>query len=1556
MNDLDTRIAGLSPAKQALLARMLRDRRAAGRPRITPSGDDGPAPLSAAQRQFWFLWQQDPDHSGVYNVPMALRLRGAINPATLDLALRRVIERHTILRTRYESTDEGPVAVTTDAAGFSLAAEDVTALPAGEREQAARAIVDRWAAYDFDLAAEIPVRAVLIRLDDEDHVLAVVVHHIATDGASVEILFREFAAVCRSVWEDEPLTLPELPVQYADYARWQQTGPGAARLSEGIEFWGELLEGADTSLDLPTDRLRPADGQRSGGKRRRRLEPDLAERVHAFSREQGATPFMTLLTGLGLVLRRYSGKSDLLVGTPAMNRPTAETEHLIGCFANTLALRLRLDPADTAAGAVRRIRDDVTAAYEYQDVPFEKVVARTGTERSADRNPLFQVMFVYQQVDGGIGLPGVSAETFDTHNGTAKFDLDLSLLDGPDGIEVSCEYDAGIFSAQRVDRLLAHLEQALVTMIEAPHTTVADLGVLTAEEEGRAALEWNATGAEYPRERTLPDLFAEQAAARPDAPAVRTPSGTVSYGELDRRSSRLARVLGGRGAGTGEVVAVAVERTADLPLAVLGVLKSGAAYLPVDPDQPAERLTMMLQDARVRAVVTTAAVRDRLPATDVPVLVLDADDTRRELDAASDAPLPCPAGADDLCYMIFTSGSTGRPKGVLLDHRGRVNNFTDFNRRFHVSSGDAVLSVSSLGFDMTAYDLLGTLIAGACVVLPAPERDRDPGHWLDLMREHRVTLWHSVPALLGLLLDGMDDLGVDALPDLRVVLLGGDWIPVTLPGRLRARASRARVISLGGATEASMDSTIFEVEQVDPAWQSIPYGVPMANQTAYVTDPDLRLVPPGVPGELYLGGTGLAWGYADAPGQTADRFLPNPFSGVPGDRMYRTGDLARYRPDGSLELLGRVDFQVKIAGHRIELGEVEAALRDRPGIAQAVAAAVTVDGQRRLVGYVVPEEGADPVDPAAVREHLATRLPGYMVPSVLVALERLPLSPNGKVDRGRLPAPDTLTGGTAARSAGRAPATPTELLLAGVWQELLQLTDLRATDGFFALGGDSVTCIRMVTRAQAAGLPVTPRMVFQHQTIEELARAVDASGPAPGTPAGAPAGTDGPPATGAPRDRYGLAPIQRHMLTTARERPFPGLYVIQSGFPLPGELDETAFRAAWEWLFARHDVLRTYYEGLDTDSPVQRVAEHVEPWFEEYDLRGLDPAAQEERLLSELEERRLAGFDLGRPPLVRILRYRLTDELQLVVQHHHYSLLDGWSCMRLRQELLLAYQAFASGGRPDADPARPFAEHVAWVEGLDRDAAAAYWARALDGSPGPWAGEPERTQGRPVQVQRALDPRLTARLDVAAQRAGTTYATFAQLAWARVLADRTGSEDVVFGVTSNGRPVTAEAEAAVGPFITTLPVRFRFAPDEPVTDAVRRLHLQRLEAEEFGGVELAVMTGGRPLESVLVFDNYPVDASLGAVSEATAPDHPLAHRSYSVAQTEFPVRVDVLRGAEDALVLTFAGDREAPADADALADRWVAALRSLADRAESGPAEAGPAPRAEADRADAPAA
>ncbi|WP_149828659.1 non-ribosomal peptide synthetase [Streptomyces tailanensis] len=1525
MTSLDQRLAGLSANRQALLAKLLRERRAAARPEI-PRGE-GPSPLSFAQWQFFFLWQQDP-YSGQYNVPMALRLRGDLRADEAEAALREVVRRHEILRTRYTIEGEELATVLGDCDALRLGRTDLSALPEAEREDAARTRAADVAARPFDLAADLPLRAELIRLVDEDHVLVIVVHHIATDGASTEILFREFTAVYTALCSgsDAAAVLPEPPIQYADYAGWQRSTTEGERLERGLEFWDAWLEGAETNLDLPTDRPRPARPTHTGDRRRRRIPRELAARMHAFAAAHGVTPFMTALTALGLVLRRQTGKQDFLIGTPASNRPTPHTEKLIGCFANTLVLRVRSAGSATVREALHQVRDDVAASYDHQDVPFEKVVALRQPERTLARNPLFQVMFVYQQVPGiEDDLPGIAVEQFDLHNGTAKFDLDLSLLDGPDGIDVSCEYDAEIFTPERIDALLGQLEHTITTMIADPEAAVSALSVLDGAAWHRAAREWNATEADYPADRTVAALFADRVAAHPDAPAVHAASGTLTYAQLDRRSNQLARLLAEYGAGPGAVIGIATERTAELSLAVLSVLKSGAAYLPLDTSHPAERLALMLGDSGARAVITSRSVADRVPPTDAPPLVLE--ELAERLDGLPDEPVRNTAASDDLCYVIFTSGSTGRPKAVMLDQRGRVNNFTDFNRRFAIGPGDAVLSVSSLGFDMTAYDVIGTLLAGGALVLPDPVRERDPGHWLDLIRAHRVTVWHSVPALLGLLIDAAADLGVAELPALRVVLLGGDWIPVTMPDRLRALSPDARVISLGGATEASMDSTIHEIGEVDPAWRSIPYGRPMANQLAYVVDPEGHLVPPGVAGELFLGGAGLAWGYLGAAAQTADRFLPNPFSGVPGDRMYRTGDLARYRPDGVLELLGRIDFQVKIAGNRIELGEVEAALRAQPEVAQAVVAAPQVDGRRTLVGYLVAEEGAAAPDTDALRERLRTALPAYMVPSALVVLDRIPLTPNGKVDRGRLPLPGAGAAPAGATGTGRAPASPTELMLAEVWGELLGRAGITADDGFFALGGDSVACIRMVTRARAAGLELTPRMVFQDQTIGELAAAIDRA--AAERPQGRGSG---------PADQDGLAPIQRHMLSVAHRRPVPGLYVIQSAFPLPGNLDEQAFHDAWEWLFARHAILRTSYEDTASGRPRPVVADRVDLPLRTRDLRGMTHEEQEREVLAELAELRSVGFDLATAPLVRILRYRLSDEAQLVVQLHHYSLLDGWSCMQLRRELLAAYLAFASGERPSLPEPMPFDKHVEWISAQNRDAAAEFWTGYLRDCPGPWAPRPmplpTGAASQPVRLLTALEPKLLDGLDALGREHGITFATLVQLAWAVVLAERTDHDDVVFGITASGRPALAGAESAVGPFISTMPVRFAARPGETVVAAALRLQLERVAAEEHGVLELGAMTQGRDLATVLVFDNYPVDESLKAAQLPATVEHPLIARDLGLAQTEFPVRVDILRGAQNALAFTFAGDQAVPEDARELGPRLVAVLEAIRSAAD----------------------
>ncbi|OLF10543.1 hypothetical protein BLA60_15280 [Actinophytocola xinjiangensis] len=905
---------------------------------------------SAAQRRLFHRWRQDPGEA-TGNVSLVLRLSGPLDRDRVEGAVLALLDRHEILRGRFPITDGHP--------GVDLR-------PMGSLEvESPACAAEAYVGAGFDLT-EAAVRVALFETGPAEHLLVLVAHPIVADHASMDVLCSEFSAAYNGSMSTTAAT--------AD------GGPSSARRRA---YWDEVLDGADPALDLPTDHPRPAFSSRRRAAAEHRLPAEPAREVAEVSEVDTAT---VLLAAFGIVLRRYTGKSDLVVGT-------------------TVDVRERADRVGTGPGPVP-VRLPVDGGRQVTELLRHTHAVRAAARWHAPADTIggvpHQVGFAYRRPEQPSAPPGLTVQRLELGTpagpGDGGLDLVLSVVDLPEGLRVHCDYDAEIVDRERIVRLFGHLERVLEAMAAAPGSTIGALPMLTEAEQERAARTWNATAVDFPAEATLPRLVAERVAAAPDAPALRTAHDEVTYAVLDRWADRLAARLLAAGVRRGGVVAVATERTPELAVALLAVLRAGAAYLPLDPTHPDERLRLMMDDAGATVVLATPGAAGRLP-TDGPVLV-PVDD-----DGPDPTGLEPPAtDAADLCYVIYTSGSTGRPKGVLLDHRGRVNNFTDFNRRFLVGAGDAVLSVSSLGFDMTAYDVFGPLVSGACLVLPDPALERDPAHWLDLMTTHRVTVWHSVPALLDMLLFAATELGVSALPDLRLVLLGGDWIPVDLAERLRALSPDAEVISLGGATEVSMDSTIYPIGEVDPRWASVPYGRPMANQRAYVLDVDGHLAPVGVPGDLYLGGLGLAWGYAGDAAQTAARFGPDPHATIPGGRRYATGDLARYGPDGTLELLGRADLQVKIGGARIELGEVEVALRELPEVAAAVAAAHRGSGTPVLVAYLVPEPGAD-LDSVGVRRRLATRLPAYMVPAVIVPLERIPLTPNGKVDRKRLPPP-----------------------------------------------------------------------------------------------------------------------------------------------------------------------------------------------------------------------------------------------------------------------------------------------------------------------------------------------------------------------------------------------------------------------------------------------------------------------------------------------------------------------------------------------------------------------
>ncbi|MBT2369810.1 amino acid adenylation domain-containing protein [Streptomyces sp. ISL-10] len=1089
---LAERIAALPKHRRALFQALagLGGGRAAVREDPEPAPrDPSEAPvLSFAQRRLWFLDQLQPG-SPAYNVPVATRIRGPLDVPALHGALQDVVDRHEVLRTVYRDVPGAAEAEPHVLHGFRLPLP-VTELPDGS---GVRAFYDADAAAPFDLAGAVPLRASLARIAADDHVLVLNLHHIVTDGWSMRLLYTELerAYAARVGAAAEPLT--HLALQYADFAAWQRRRISGKRLAELTAFWREELSGTGP-VDLPTDRPRPPVFGHAGASRYFDLPPQLIARLREFGKSEGATLYMTMLAGFAATLRRWTGQEDIVVGTSVSGRDHPAFSELVGFFVNTLPLRIRTGGDPDFAGLVRATRQTTLQAYAHQELPFDLIVDALGPPRDPSRPPLTSVMFLLDETpDTAPGLAGLDTEPIDFSSRATKYDLMISVHDTGSAVRALVEYPTDLFDASTVDRLLGHFLTTLEAAVAVPDVPISALPLLTGSERRTALDDWNATRAPFPQDACLHQLFEQHVDRRPDAAAIvcgGLGGWNVTYRELEERANRLAHHLAEAGAGPDRTVALCLRRGPGLVTAILAVLKAGAAYVPLDPEYPAERLGLLLRDAAPPIVVSDSELIGRLPLGPDTVRVLL--DTDRPVLQTLPATRPAvPVTSRDLAYVIFTSGSTGTPKGIALEHRGVVNNLLDLNRSYGIGPDDAVLALSSPSFDMSVYETLGMLAAGGTLVLPDPAAAKDPAHWADLIERHGVTVWNSAPALLGLLLDQLEHAGGPALPRLRTAFLGGDWIPVTHPDRLRAFAPGLAFAALGGATEASIHSVEYRVDRVDPTWTKLPYGRPMANQHTYILDPADRLVPVGVPGELHLGGVGLARGYLNRPELTAEKFVRVELEPGRTERLYRTGDLARYRPDGTIELLGRTDFRIKLNGLRIEPGEVESALRDRPGVREAVVVARQGAGSARLIGYVVPEDGAAP-DTAALRAALGTVLPPHCVPAELVLLDRLPLSPNGKVDRKALPEPRTRrpeaaapAGPTTPAATDGDPAGPVAVAItdgapptagdavarrvAAVWAEVLGLEAVGPDDDFFALGGDSFAAVRAV-RAVADGM------------------------------------------------------------------------------------------------------------------------------------------------------------------------------------------------------------------------------------------------------------------------------------------------------------------------------------------------------------------------------------------------------------------------------------------------------------------------------------------------------
>ncbi|MET8771889.1 non-ribosomal peptide synthase/polyketide synthase, partial [Streptomyces sp. NPDC004658] len=1501
----------------AALAPLLGDPSAAAPPEpIPPAPREGALPLSSAQRRLWYL-DDLTDGGTEYNTGVSLRLRGPLDPDALRRCLHRLAARHASLRTTFTTADgQGAQRVATEP-DLPLRTADLTDVPGARRTDAAEALLTEELGRPFDLAAGPLTRALLVRLAAEDHLLLLAQHHIVTDGWSVGILTRELAALYHAETTGEPDGLPRPAVQYPDFAVWERRQRAGRAEAADLAYWKRHL--ADLQqLELPTDRPRPAVRTTAGAAHRHPLPAGLVTRLRHLATGRGTTLFTLFAGASALLFARYSGQRDVAFGTVTTGRGRRDLEDVPGFFANTVVLRGEVDERATVDRFVESMRTTVLDAFAHDGVPFDRVVEELAPPRDPSRTPLVQALVVQQSalpvppLSGGLHL----AE-HPLPRPAARFDLVLEFSPAPDGgCVLTAEFNTDLFDAATVSRLTAHLHRLLEGMADGPGRTLAELPMLSAEEQRTLVDTWNppARRTRDTRHGTLPDLFHAQAARTPDRTAVICGPVRLDYAEVARRANRLARQLLARGAGPESLVALCLPRTADLVPVLWAVLTAGAGYLPVDPGYPAERVRLMLADARPALVLATRETASRLPADCAPLLLEDCADPAVPDTDLTDSDRPRPLLPEHPAYVIYTSGSTGRPKGVVVTHRTVAALAAWTRERFGADGLSHVIASTSLNFDVSVFELLCPLTAGGTTEvvpgLPALADGTGP---------RRAGLLSGVPSVVSRLVAGGT-----APVTADTVVLAGEALPAQTVHEVRAALPGCRVANLYGPTEATVYATAWFAGDRLPE-QAPPIGGPVALTRAYVLDGSLRPQPVGVTGELYLGGGGLARGYLHRPGLTAARFVADPF-GAPGERMYRTGDLVRRRADGALEYVGRIDQQVKVRGFRIELGEVEEALRRCAGVAGAAATVTTdADGNRRLAGYVVPAAGQR-VEPEAVRRELGRTLPASMVPSAVVVLDALPLNPNGKLDRARLPDPGPVV--RAVRHV--APRTPTERALAAIWAEVLRVDRVGVDDNFFELGGDSILSIQVVARARQDGLSLTSRDVYRHQTVAALARCADAAR-APREAAPAPAAATGP----AP-----LTPIQHWLFETAAER--AGHYAQALSVRVPDDLDPAALEDALNDLVAHHDALRSRFVADGTGPGVRWHIEDRAPRIPLARHTGPDPATPH-----------FGPFDLARGPLLRAVLHDdaagRTRVLHLAV---HHLVVDGVSWRVLLEDLDRAYRARRAGddgaaalpakSSPLREWARRLAAHAA-DGGFDDERE--YWARAVADT------EPlvSPRGANTYASQRAVTVRLTAEHTSALLRTlPDTYRTQANdvllSALGRALCGWSGRERVLVDVEGHGREELfpeLDISRTVGWFTTRHPVALA-VPGDAGWDTVLKRVKEQLRAVPRHGLghdalrHLADTGAAPPAPQAQVSFNY-----LGRMGLPEDPDglyrgtvRPLELDADPAAERPHPLEV-VGRLDGDRLEFTwFYSDRLHREDTVAdLAGRFADALADLARHA-----------------------
>ncbi len=1526
---------GLSPAKRALLEQRLREARsrASSAGGIARGTDDEPAPLSFAQELLWRLEQAAPGTS-TYNVPRAMHVAGEIDVARLQRALDALVARHAILRTTIAGAEGEQRLVAGAARPVKLDVVDISALPAAARKDEALRLLREAASVPFDLSRDLLLRATLVRMDEEEHALLLVSHHIASDGSSGGIMMRDLDALYRGE------TLAPPAIQFADFARWQRGQLTAERI-EGLRgYWRQRLAGAPARLELPTDRARPLAPSFDGARETLLLGRELGEAVQACARAHATTPFVVLLAAFEVLLHRYSRQDDIVVGTVVTGRSQPEVDGVVGYFSNTLPLRVTFEGAPTFADVVGRVRDASLGANEHAELPYETIALELRAGRNGDSGSLFDVMFaMIDESAAPAELGDAMMMPIPLDRGVSKFDLTIGPAFTDEGLRVGMEYRTDLFDAATIQRMLSHYGVLLAAATKGPETAALALPLLPAAERDLVINEWNATEVTYPAQATLVSLLADQTARTPDAVAVSLaadPAATLSFAELDARATTLARALVSRGVHSGVLVGVCMERSLELVVALVAIIKAGGAYVPLDPEYPADRLAYMIADAKCPVLLVQERIRDTvlagLAAGDVAVICVDGEWNALESEPAADLPAVQP---DDLAYMIYTSGSTGKPKGALNRHRGIVNRLLWMQGEYELGASDAVLQKTPFSFDVSVWEFFLPLLAGAQLVMAEPGGHRDPAYLAEVIRERRITVLHFVPSMLRAFLE--EPAAALTGETLRDVMCSGEALPYDLVQRFFAIVGgNVGLHNLYGPTECAVDVSYWECRRDDER-RTIPIGRPVANTQLYVLDELMQPVPIGVAGELYLGGVQVGAGYWGRPELTSERFVTDiyttwPAPGVDPARLYKTGDLARWLPDGAVEYLGRLDFQVKLRGFRIELGEIESAISAHPGVREVVVVArEDLPGGAALIAYYSVRDGVRP-SPTELRAILRGSLPEYMVPAAFVELPTLPLSPSGKVDRKALPVPMELA---PAEVEHVAPRHAAEEQVAAIWREVLAVEDVGIHDDFFDAGGHSLLAMRVAGRIHAAtGVRITFRELFTLRTVEAQAARISAA-------SSSPVHDD----RIERRAELSWAPLsfaQEMLWLQAQMAPESATYNVPMALRVHGAVDAARLRAALAALAQRHESLRTSFEEGD-DGPRQRIAESVRVKVLDVDFSSWEDDEREEAALTSARRAAVEPFDVTRAPLLRVNLVRLAPDDAILVLVAHHIVFDGGSIGVLLDELFALYES------PDASLpplGAQYGDYAAWqrthLAGARLETLREFWKGELAGAPdrvslpADPAARGSAREGRRVEG-RIASSSLTTLRRIGREKDATLYMTLLA-AFQSLLHLATGDVDIVVGSPVSGRE-REEVARTIGYFANTLPMRAQFQDDDTFATLLERVRDAALRAYEhqempYEQMLLDRITPGAGAEATL-FSTLFVQQD-DAAHPRTLGGAEAVPVTVALDSAKFDVALSV-RDDGDALhaSLHYRADLISDAAAQALFDRYARLLDAIAERPDA---------------------